>query len=587
MTASARGFDEVETRRRRKLIVAFAILAGTVFAVVAAVALARGGIPGAVIGVACASLCFSLVPLLRIVRQQFVAHLFIVVFASVLTLAMFMRGGLGSPPMMALGLTPTVALLLVGRRTAITWTAIVVAVLGGTVVLQLRGIIAGDMIARFRPSQLLTANAFAGALFVVFLTLIGLEYERRKDEALAAITKRDEELREAEQARGRAETQARVARAEHLASLGQLAAGAAHEINNPLACVLANLGGVERAARLGDAYDADARDALQDALLGAKHIQRIVRDLKTYSRADLEVLEPVDVHTVIANVLKMLANETRHRANVICDLAEPYVVAVADEGRLGQIVLNLVLNAAQAIPEGRARDNAITIRTRQHDESVVLEVEDTGVGIPEELMSKVTQPFFTTKPVGIGTGLGLSACANLAKRMQGRLELESTVGEGTCARVVLRATDERPAPRISTAGQPEVSGRARILIVDDDPMVARALKRLLREHELVLADHGAAARRLLAEDAEFDLVLSDLMMPEMTGMELFAYIQRAHPELEERFIVTSGGAFSQLARDFLERFDGPVLEKPFSEVKLATLVANALERDDSVSSRPA
>jgi CheY-like chemotaxis protein len=204
----------------------------------------------------------------------------------------------------------------------------------------------------------------------------------------------------------------------------------------------------------------------------------------------------------------------------------------------------------------------------------VLEVRDSGAGIAPEVLAHVFDPFFTTKPVGSNPGLGLSICHGIVTSIGGRIEAQSVVGKGATFRVTLPASGapaspEKPAP-------PPAVRRGRILLVEDDPLVARAVRRTLsREHEVVFVEGGRAALQALAKE-QFDLVMSDLMMPEMTGMDLHDELSRTHPQVAAKMVFLSGGAFTEAAREFLRRIPNPQVEKPFNPQELRALVARLI-----------
>ncbi|AKU98327.1 Sensory box histidine kinase/response regulator [Labilithrix luteola] len=224
--------------------------------------------------------------------------------------------------------------------------------------------------------------------------------------------------------------------ADRLASLGTLAAGIAHEINNPLAYVLANL---ELLVGQIESGDADRVQMAREALEGGERIRKIVRSLKTFCRAEEERRSVIEVRPVIEQSINMAMNEIRHRARLVKDYL-PIPRVDADESRLVQVFVNLLVNAAQAIPEGNTENNEIRIVTFTNEAGqAVIEIHDTGEGIPETAMPRIFDPFFTTKPIGVGTGLGLSICHGIVSGMDGKLTAESGAGRGTVLRVVLPA----------------------------------------------------------------------------------------------------------------------------------------------------
>ena len=377
--------------------------------------------------------------------------------------------------------------------------------------------------------------------------------------------------------------QSQLSLADRMASMGTLAAGIAHEINNPLAFVISNLGFLLDEMRrmpsmlpggLASRPEVDEwRSVLMEAREGAERVRQIVRQLKAFSRPDEERQESVDLHAVLDSAVMLAANEIKHRARLKREYgAMPHVKG--NEGRLCQVFLNLVVNAAQAIPEGSAEKNEIRLVTREGANGrVIAEVQDTGSGIPPEVLGRIFDPFFTTKPVGVGTGLGLSICHGIINSLGGEISVESQPGRGTTVRVVLPAAEKGTRVEKQVAApQVPITQRGRVLIVDDEPAVGRALRRILREHEVELATSGRQALEKLSADNRFHAVLCDVMMPDLGGKDLYEAIQQAGSGLERRFVFVSGGAFTQGARDFLARVPNPTLEKPFDETAVRRVV---------------
>jgi CheY-like chemotaxis protein len=368
---------------------------------------------------------------------------------------------------------------------------------------------------------------------------------------------------------------------DRMASVGTLAAGVAHEINNPLAALVTNLDllgrdldVLEREHGLGEHLQ-DIRAELGDARESAQRMRHIVRDLKIFSRStDEEHKSAIDVHRVLESSLRMAHNEIRHRARVLRDYRKVPLVE-ANEARLGQVFLNLVVNAAQAIREGDVEHNQIRVTTRLTEKGLVaVEVRDSGSGIEPENVKRIFDAFFTTKPIGVGTGLGLSICHRIVRALGGDLELESELGKGSAFRVLLpaaAATEEAPA---SVSAPSTAAGRrGRVLVVDDEPMIAAAIGRTLGlDHDVVLTSAASAALQRISQGEEFDVILCDLMMPQMTGMDLYGELRRVKPAQAERMVFLSGGAFTAAARDFLDDVPNQRLEKPFDARQLLALV---------------
>jgi signal transduction histidine kinase/ActR/RegA family two-component response regulator len=379
--------------------------------------------------------------------------------------------------------------------------------------------------------------------------------------------------------------------ADRMVSIGTLAAGVAHELNNPLAYVLGNvvfaldrleaLGGKPAGARSPEEALRDCAAALRDARSGAERMRDIVADMKLFSRAQEDTREPVQVAGALRAALSLSEHEIRHRARVVTEVGVTRPV-LANESRLSQVFLNLLVNAAQAIPEGHADRNEIRVTVREDGRGrVEIAVRDTGSGIAPEHRKRLFDPFFTTKPLGVGTGLGLSICHGIVTALGGDIDVETEVGQGSTFRVTLPIAPESAAhatPDAPAAHRPSPGTRARVLVVDDEALFCRMMGRALStEHDTVtLTDAREALRRLEAGE-RFDVVVVDLAMPVLTGMELHDEIRRLDPALAARMLFVTGGAFTPRASEFMTRFPDRVLAKPVSADTLRKRVRAALE----------
>ncbi len=387
-------------------------------------------------------------------------------------------------------------------------------------------------------------------------------------------------------------TQAQLVQAGKMAAVGTLAAGVGHEINNPLSYIISNL---EHSCEELEALTREevgpepmrerlreVQQVLREALMGSDRVRRIVKDLKTFSRQDEDTRGAVELRAVMDSAAKMAAGELKPRAQLVRDYAAAVPPVEGNEARLAQVFLNLIINAAQALPEGKPDQNEVRLVLRRGGEGmVVAEVRDTGSGIPPEVLGRVFDPFFTTKPVGVGTGLGLALCHAFISSMGGSIEVESQVGQGTLFRVTLPVAKEQleRAPTVTSARASRMA-RGRVLVVDDDPLVSSALRRTLaREHEVEVVVSSRQAQELLTSPGgNYDLILCDLMMPEITGMELHARLEASSPERARRMVFITGGAYTQAARDFLERVSNPRVEKPFDPEKLREQVGEWVKK---------
>jgi two-component system cell cycle sensor histidine kinase/response regulator CckA len=361
--------------------------------------------------------------------------------------------------------------------------------------------------------------------------------------------------------------QAKLVESERMASLGMLAASVAHEVNTPLTYVAASLDHLRRELpKL--AGGAELLALVDEARLGTERVKTIAKDLSHFSRPH-ERLEPLDVRDVLESALRMTANETLRRARVVQEWREVPPV-IANDARLAQVFLNLLLNAAQAIPEGDPEKNEIRVSVALEGERVVVEVTDSGAGIPAEILPRIFDPFFTTKPVGHGSGLGLAICRNIARAFGGDVTADSRPGR-TAFRLALPRAERRAG---EASAQPGISGRPRVLVVDDDASLRRVLSRTLDDAcELEIADSGQRALELMLGDRRYDVILCDLMMPDMTGMDVFERVRRERPGLERSLCFMTGGAFTRGAREFLQNVPNRCFEKPFD---FSTVIAQVL-----------
>ena len=381
----------------------------------------------------------------------------------------------------------------------------------------------------------------------------------------------------------RKKLEAQLRLTETMSTVGTLAAGMAHEINNPLTYVIANLEYLaqrlpQHGPWLGERQAREWVSALTEAREGASRVQRIVKDLKDASRNDQDHFGEVDVEQVLESTLKLAANDLQHHARVVREYGRVPTVS-GNASRLGQVFLNLLVNAAHAIREGAAHENEIRLVLRSDAKKhVVVEIHDSGRGIPEEHMARLFEPFFTTKDVGEGTGLGLFICHRIVSDLGGMIEVESSLGSGSVFRVVLPPSGQ-PSARLEVVIERPTTGtrRGRILVVDDDTLVAKALSRLLAEHHEVLAltSAGEALERL-ERGERFDLIFCDLMMPVTTGVEFHERLLELAQDQAERTIFITGGAFTDASRKFLETTANDRLEKPFDQHKLRQIVARYL-----------
>jgi nitrogen-specific signal transduction histidine kinase/CheY-like chemotaxis protein len=378
----------------------------------------------------------------------------------------------------------------------------------------------------------------------------------------------------------------RTREADRVVSLGFIASGLAHQVNNaltPMRLSLGRLTSFELSRRPLTEERMHRIELLQDVREGLARVERIVRELRLFSHVEDAPRGPVDVRRELDAAIDLASHEIRHRARLVRAYAAVPPVS-ARPAELRQVFLNLLINAVHALPEAEAhiREIRVTARTDEHGRAVV-EIADNGSGIPSDTLSRIFEPFFTTRP-GKALGLGLAVTRDLVAALDGEVAVTSVVGEGTRARIALPACVRADVPDTASEPTGERSPsveRIRILIVDDDRPVAAAIALELDQHDVVVAESGREALEILRHDKSFDLILCDLMMPEISGMDVYEALRLIDPALLPRVVLMTGGAFTNRARQFLSEVDSPVLEKPFEPGELHAIVRTLEQRKDS------
>lgn len=336
-----------------------------------------------------------------------------------------------------------------------------------------------------------------------------------------------------------------------------------HEVNNPLSYVMGNLEYLaKRLTELRRSLPADVADELdqtaRDAMDGAQRIRHLMMALRVMSRAeDEEAPAPFALETPIESALAAVRGKLRHRAMLVCAMA-PVPPVMGCEGELTRVVLSLLQNALEAIEPGQVLQNEIRVSSRVEDGFGIVDITDTGCGIRPEHRSRVFEPFFTTKGAQRGAGLGLSLARQSLRAMGGSLKVHSKWGKGTTVRLAVPlAVTTTALARVEDSLRP-----ARVLVIDDDSLVGRAIQRVLVGHDVTSVDNGEEAVALLERDPHFDVVLCDIMMPNMSGIEVQASVRRFNPELAERFSFITGGAYTKETRQFVKKTPQTVMQKP-------------------------
>jgi CheY-like chemotaxis protein/two-component sensor histidine kinase len=344
---------------------------------------------------------------------------------------------------------------------------------------------------------------------------------------------------------------------QRMASVGLIAAGLAHEINNPLATVIACLDIV---------LDQQSDPVLRDARIAAERVRLIVKDLKTFSRID-DRRTVVDLQILLDSTLRLVSNELRARIVTTYGVGVP--VIMANESRLAQVFVNLIDNAARAV-SARQRSGEVQIATSIDERGdAVVEVRDNGIGIAPDELDLLFTPLFTTN----ASGLGLLICRRIVAELDGTIVISSAIGEGTSIRVTLPSTGVSAYAIPLASPRTEPARRGRVLIIDDDEMMRTAMCRALSDdHDLTSLESATVALATIVAGTRYDVILCDLMMPAMTGIEFYEQLLVHVPEQTERLVFLTGGTFTLQAQQFLDSVPNPCLEKPYSNKVLRRLV---------------
>lgn len=369
---------------------------------------------------------------------------------------------------------------------------------------------------------------------------------------------------------------------ERMAMVGRVAAGVAHELNNPLAFLLGSLELLERdlpqvvlkLADLPTAADAEAQhahllqacsdvlDRLREASEGGRRVHAIMQDLRIISQPAGQPVRPLDLRRPLQSAIALARRDVHRKARLVVELQETPPVD-GDESRLCQVFLNLLLHATEALPAHGEPIHEVTVRLYPRDAEAVVEIADSGLGLPADQASLLFDPFHPERASRQGAGLDLTVCRDIVVQHKGQIAADSQPGQGLRIRVALPVslTVQQQQRRPVAPAAP----RAKVLIVDDEPQVSAILRQVLQaEHEVVERASAAAALAEIAQGQRFDAILCDLMMPGMSGPEFYAKLQQEAPEQAARVAFVTGGAYTTAAHRFLQTSGRPTLDKPFT-----------------------
>jgi PAS domain S-box-containing protein len=365
---------------------------------------------------------------------------------------------------------------------------------------------------------------------------------------------------------------------DRMVSLSQLAAGIAHEINNPLAYAMGNLSfAIEHLQGLPDSTPElqTVLAALRDALEGAERVRRTVRDLKMFARPESDRKGPVDVERALRAAISMANMEIRHRARLAVDF-DVVPPAHSNESHLAHVFLNLLLSATHALSEGDAQKNELRITVRHlPSDRVMVEIRCSGPSMPS---AAATLDPFPMSRLRESTDVGLALCHRLVQGSGGELSVENASDQGPCFKILLLPAREGAESVVPSPGHRSGRQRARVLVVDDEPRIGSAIARILDPaHDVIAVYTARDAIARLERGEQYDVILCDILMPQMSGYDFYRSLQQIAPQFASRIIFMTAGPFSTRGAQFLDTVPNARLEKPFSPEALRTLVQRTLQ----------
>ncbi len=363
--------------------------------------------------------------------------------------------------------------------------------------------------------------------------------------------------------------QDQLIQSEKMSAIGQLIAGIAHDLNNPLASVIGFADFLGEVPHVPPAL----REPLTVIREEAERASNIVKNLLSFARKQEHQRRPTALRPLLDATFVLLRNQfMSQRVDASIEVEQDLPMPDIDPNQIQQVFVNLLNNAAQAIAS-TGRPGQVLVRARRWLDGVAIDVIDDGPGMSEALAAQVFEPFFTTKPEGEGTGLGLSISQGILREHGGRIMLATEEGRGSTFTVQLPLSTRPPAPAPESAAGAPVK-RLRVLVVDDEPHILHYMHATLEAwgHIPVVARNGREGLEL-ADRERFDLIISDLRMPELGGREFYEQLADGHPELAARLVFSTGDTVRGDTLAFLDSLDRPYLHKPFSLAELRTLLA--------------
>ncbi len=374
-----------------------------------------------------------------------------------------------------------------------------------------------------------------------------------------------------------------------LASVGTLAVGILHEINNPLQWIMSNLSFIKDKLKnfhpgpKNQQLIQEFNNLLNESIQGAENISEMVKNLKGFVHNDEIKLIPVNIHEALNTAIKIASLEIQQHASLEKYFSNDIPTILMPNNQIQQVFLNLLINAAQAFPKDRNKaDNVIKIKTAIEKDKIRIDIIDNGEVITPANLPKIFEPFFTTKPVGIGTGLGLAICYNIIHSVGGTISVQSDENHGTVFTIYLQLQIKAPLSGIEeTKYKSTNESRLKILIVDDEPILLKTMRRLLMDdYDVTEALGGRAALNELERNAnKFDLIITDLNMPDVNGVDLYRYIIQKHYHLHNRVIFITGGSLISGSDEFFAGINNLRIKKPFTREDLLKIISKFQQRE--------
>ena len=387
---------------------------------------------------------------------------------------------------------------------------------------------------------------------------------------------------------------ARASELQRLVSLGELIGGLAHEINNPLAFIGGSLdllrrqliGLIHPVGPVDPLGVASALRALERTQVGVERIADVIRCVSIFASAEPAPNRPLDVHAVLESSLQVAENEIRHSALIERDY-EALPMVQGDAARLGQVFLNVILNAVRAIRVTNQSEHMISLATRATPGWVSVTIADTASVMDAAARKAMFDPLTSVSTGRVGLHFGLAVSREIVEAMGGSIEVSGRQARGAAVCIKLPSVSEETyEPPVKKRLLLQPKSRMSIMVVDDEPLMCEVLAAMLSTDYEVTAFTSPRAALAAMVEGSVDLILCDVMMPELSGIDLYDRLERERPDLTRRFVFITGGAFTERVRFFLKRIDRPIIAKPFARQELLSVIQETLLEAEQSRAQP-